>query len=116
VGKRRRAASFAHSAETRLWRYANFVGHCSAIGRFLFGVKAKEFRHGKGCLCPLRRSGRWLFEILARDDLPKIERYPGGQMLPTPMAIDFKPGALLGSVSGELGLRNISSRTVTTSL
>jgi formate dehydrogenase len=41
----------------------------------------------------------------ARDDLPKIERYPGGQTLPTPKAIDFKPGMLLGSVSGELGLR-----------
>ena len=40
-----------------------------------------------------------------RDDLPKIERYPGGQTLPTPEAIDFKPGMLLGSVSGELGLR-----------
>ncbi|HEY5082195.1 MAG TPA: NAD-dependent formate dehydrogenase [Bauldia sp.] len=41
----------------------------------------------------------------ARDDLPKLERYPGGQTLPTPKAIDFNPGALLGSVSGELGLR-----------
>jgi formate dehydrogenase len=40
-----------------------------------------------------------------RDDLPKIERYPDGQTLPTPGAIDFQPGALLGSVSGELGLR-----------
>jgi formate dehydrogenase len=40
-----------------------------------------------------------------RDDLPKIERYPDGQTLPTPRAIDFQPGALLGSVSGELGLR-----------
>ena len=40
-----------------------------------------------------------------RDDLPTVERYPGGQTLPTPKAIDFKPGALLGSVSGELGLR-----------
>ena len=40
-----------------------------------------------------------------RDDLPKLERYPGGQTLPTPKAIDFKPGQLLGSVSGELGLR-----------
>jgi formate dehydrogenase len=39
------------------------------------------------------------------DDLPEIERYPGGQTLPTPEAIDFKPGMLLGSVSGELGLR-----------
>ena len=41
----------------------------------------------------------------ARADLPKIDHYPGGQTLPTPTAIDFKPGALLGSVSGELGLR-----------
>jgi formate dehydrogenase len=41
----------------------------------------------------------------ARDDLPQPERYPDGQSLPTPKGIDFKPGALLGSVSGELGLR-----------
>ena len=41
----------------------------------------------------------------ARDDLPRIDRYPGGQTLPTPKAIDFTPGELLGSVSGELGLR-----------
>lgn len=41
----------------------------------------------------------------ARDDLPEIARYPDGQTLPTPKAIDFQPGALLGSVSGELGLR-----------
>lgn len=41
----------------------------------------------------------------SRDSLPKIEKYPGGQTLPTPKAIDFIPGSLLGSVSGELGLR-----------
>jgi formate dehydrogenase len=41
----------------------------------------------------------------ARDDLPVIERYFDGQTTPTPNAIDFRPGALLGSVSGELGLR-----------
>ena len=40
-----------------------------------------------------------------RDDLPHIERYPDGQTLPTPKAIDFQPGQLLGSVGGELGLR-----------
>jgi formate dehydrogenase len=40
-----------------------------------------------------------------RDDIPKIERYPGGQTAPTPKDIDFKPGELLGSVSGALGLR-----------
>ena len=37
--------------------------------------------------------------------IPKIESYPGGQSVPTPKQIDFKPGQLLGSVSGELGLR-----------
>lgn len=41
----------------------------------------------------------------ARDTLPKLNGYPDGQTLPTPKNIDFKPGALLGSVSGELGLR-----------
>jgi len=41
----------------------------------------------------------------ARDDIPKIERYPDGTTTPSPSAIDFKPGQLLGSVSGELGLR-----------
>ena len=40
-----------------------------------------------------------------RDDLPVVERYPDGQTLPSPSAIDFRPGQLLGSVSGELGLR-----------
>ena len=38
-------------------------------------------------------------------DLPVIERYPDGQTLPSPKALGFTPGALLGSVSGELGLR-----------
>jgi formate dehydrogenase len=42
----------------------------------------------------------------ARDDLPRIERYPDGQTLPTPKGINFTPGHLLGSVSGELGLRS----------
>ena len=41
----------------------------------------------------------------ARDQIPTLDRYPDGQTLPTPTAIDFKPGQLLGSVSGELGLR-----------
>jgi formate dehydrogenase len=41
----------------------------------------------------------------ARSGIPKIDHYPGGQTAPTPEAIDFKPGELLGSVSGELGLR-----------
>ncbi len=41
----------------------------------------------------------------ARDDLPKLDKYPGGQAMPTPKAVDFRPGELLGSVSGALGLR-----------
>jgi formate dehydrogenase len=41
----------------------------------------------------------------ARDDIPRIERYHDGQSTPTPEGIDFTPGVLLGSVSGELGLR-----------
>ncbi|WP_328998000.1 NAD-dependent formate dehydrogenase [Kribbella sp. NBC_00709] len=43
--------------------------------------------------------------LYARDDIPTIDGYPGGQTAPSPKAIDFTPGALLGSVSGELGLR-----------
>ncbi|MCA1223890.1 NAD-dependent formate dehydrogenase [Streptomyces sp. 8L] len=42
----------------------------------------------------------------ARDDIPTITSYPGGQTAPTPEAIDFTPGRLLGSVSGALGLRD----------
>jgi formate dehydrogenase len=41
----------------------------------------------------------------ARDDIPAITEYADGQTAPTPSGIDFTPGALLGSVSGELGLR-----------
>lgn len=40
-----------------------------------------------------------------RDSLPQLEQYPDGQSLPTPKAVDFSPGELLGCVSGELGLR-----------
>jgi formate dehydrogenase len=42
----------------------------------------------------------------ARDDLPVIDRYPDGQTTPTPKGTDFVAGRLLGSVSGELGLRS----------
>jgi formate dehydrogenase len=40
-----------------------------------------------------------------RDEVPAIQRYPGGMPAPSPRAIDFRPGELLGCVSGELGLR-----------
>ena len=42
----------------------------------------------------------------ARDGIPEITSYFDGQTAPTPEAIDFTPGDLLGSVSGELGLRH----------
>jgi len=41
----------------------------------------------------------------ARDEIPEIERYHDGQTTPTPEGLGFTPGELVGSVSGELGLR-----------
>src|SRR5665648_1253902 len=41
----------------------------------------------------------------ARNDSPKLDHYDGGMTTPTPSKVDFKPGELLGSVSGSLGLR-----------
>jgi len=40
-----------------------------------------------------------------RDSVPTIPKYPDGQTTPTPSAVDFTPGELLGSKSGGLGLR-----------
>ncbi|MDO9270151.1 MAG: NAD-dependent formate dehydrogenase [Methylobacter sp.] len=45
-------------------------------------------------------------QAYARDSIPKIKAYPDGQTAPTPKSIDFIPGQMLGSVSGELGLRS----------
>jgi len=41
----------------------------------------------------------------ARNSIPKLNKYPDGQSMPSPKSIDFTPGELLGSISGELGLR-----------
>jgi formate dehydrogenase len=42
----------------------------------------------------------------ARDDIPTITRYANGQTAPTPEGpLGFRPGELVGCVSGELGLR-----------
>ena len=40
-----------------------------------------------------------------RGDIPRLTGYPDGQSMPSPEAIDVRPGDLLGSVSGALGLR-----------
>jgi formate dehydrogenase len=42
----------------------------------------------------------------ARVSIPKIVGYANGQTAPSPMGLGFKPGELVGSVSGELGLRS----------
>ena len=41
----------------------------------------------------------------SRDSIPEISQYPDGQTVPNPHAIDFRPGELLGSVTGALGLK-----------
>src|SRR6478672_2128916 len=41
----------------------------------------------------------------SRDEVPTIAGYPDGQSAPAPQALGFEPGELVGSVSGELGLR-----------
>lgn len=46
--------------------------------------------------------------VSVRESIPAISAYPGtDQPVPQPAAIDFTPGELLGSVSGELGLRKL---------
>ena len=40
----------------------------------------------------------------ARDAIADAGLYPDGQTLPSPSAIAFRPGELLGDVSGALGL------------
>jgi formate dehydrogenase len=45
--------------------------------------------------------------VYARDDIPAITRYANGQTAPNPKGpLGFKPGELVGCVSGELGLRS----------
>ena len=66
----------------------------------------KEYKHMAKVICVLYNDPVSGYpKSYSRDDIPRLERYPDGQKLPTPQKIDFKPGALLGCVSGELGLR-----------
>jgi formate dehydrogenase len=41
----------------------------------------------------------------AREEIPRVPGYPGGQSAPSPQGLGFRPGELVGCVSGELGLR-----------
>jgi formate dehydrogenase len=43
--------------------------------------------------------------VYAREGIPRIELYSDGQNIPSPTAIDFTPGELLGDVTSALGLR-----------
>jgi formate dehydrogenase len=46
----------------------------------------------------------------ARATIPRITGYADGQTVPSPSGLDFTPGELVGSVSGELGLRTYLER------
>jgi formate dehydrogenase len=41
-----------------------------------------------------------------RDSIPEIKSYPGGATTPTPEAISFKPGELLGDETGAFGIKS----------
>jgi formate dehydrogenase len=41
-----------------------------------------------------------------RDSIPEIKSYPGGTTTPTPKAISFKPGELLGDETGAFGIKS----------
>jgi formate dehydrogenase len=41
-----------------------------------------------------------------RDSIPEIKSYPGGATTPTPKAISFKPGELLGDETGAFGIKS----------
>jgi len=68
--------------------------------------EARSDSDGQGSLRAVRRSPRWVpADICARRDPCDlvVSRWPDG---PHTHAVDFVPGQLLGSVSGELGLRS----------
>src|SRR3984885_11687945 len=82
-----------------------YFGHLQSIS-FIFSSEFQPKKFMAKILCVLYDDPVTGYpKKYALDSIPKLERYPGGQTLPTPKKIDFKPGELLGSVSGELGLR-----------
>jgi formate dehydrogenase len=49
----------------------------------------------------------------ARDGIPRVERYPDGQTVPSPSGIDFTPGELLGACPVSWDCGPSSNRRVT---
>lgn len=94
--------------------------HCTGIGegclRPVSGVPSPSKQLGSAPLCcgailcsshPRKRQDplNGYPPKYARDDIPTIKSYADGTTTPSPKSVDFKPGELLGCVSGELGLR-----------
>lgn len=71
-------------------------------------MRRSRWPRSSACCIPTRSAGTR--RPNARDSIPEITGYPGGQAAPTPNAIDFIPGQSLGSVTGELGLREFVER------
>ena len=72
------------------------------------GIGERKWRRFSACSMPIRSTA--IRPPIRATICRGSTRYPDGQTLPTPKAIDFQPGALLGSVSGELGPAQLSSR------
>ena len=57
------------------------------------------------CVCSIQNPQTGYPPQYARDDIPAISSYANGQKAPSTEELGFKPGQLVGCVSGELGLR-----------
>jgi formate dehydrogenase len=66
----------------------------------------EETINGEGTVCTYPDPETGYPPKYARDSIPKIAGYANGQTAPTSKGLGFKPGELVGSVSGELGLRS----------
>jgi formate dehydrogenase len=95
-GRARRALSRRSTSRTAPTGRSRILGPCQSAGEEGEAEAAKV-------LCVLYEDPVDGYpRSYARDAIPRIERYYGGQTTPTPERIDFEPGELLASVSGEL--------------
>ena len=89
------------SRPSRPWVSDESVSECRHLAR-----KTKGTSMAKISVRPLRRPGRRISEQLsARRSAESRDAIRTARRSRRPSAIDFQPGQLLGSVSGELGLR-----------